>query len=54
MFSFPLMRDLPPVVETTGWDWRSFEAPVAPSMNFWFGTDRQGNRWLTKLTGESL
>jgi hypothetical protein len=52
MFSFPLMRDLPPVVETTGWDWRSFEAPVAPSMNFWLGTDRQGNRWLTKLTGD--
>lgn len=52
MPSFPLMRDLPPVVETTGWDWRSFEAPVAPSMNFWLGTDRQGNRWLTKLTGD--
>ncbi|TXT37471.1 MAG: hypothetical protein FD135_3588 [Comamonadaceae bacterium] len=52
MPSFPLMRDLPPVVETTGWDWRSFEAPVARSMNFWLGTDREGNRWLTKLTGD--
>lgn len=52
MSSFPLMRDLPQVVETTGWSWRSYEAPVAPSMNFWIGTDREGNRWLTKLTGD--
>ena len=52
MPSFPLMRDLPTVVETAGWAWHSFKAPVAPSMNFWLGTDCQGNRWLTKLTGD--
>lgn len=52
MLSFPQIRDLPPVVETTGWHWTRFEAPVAPSHNFWVGTDRQGNRWLTKLNGD--
>ena len=45
------MRDLPPALDTTGWTWCSFKAPVAPSDNFWLGVDRQGNRWLTKLTG---
>lgn len=52
MLSFPLMRDLPQVVETAGWHWKAFTAPVAPSTNFWVGTDLHGNRWLTKLTGD--
>lgn len=52
MPSFPLMRDLPTVIDTKGWNWIRFTAPVAPSHNFWLGTDLQGNRWLTKLTGE--
>ena len=51
MLSFPLMRDLPPVLETKGWSWKRFTAPVAPSHNFWLGSDRDGNCWLTKLTG---
>lgn len=52
MLSFPLMQDLPPVVETAGWTWRPFEAPAVPSTDFWVGTDREGHRWLTKLTGD--
>lgn len=52
MSSFPLMRELPSVVETIGWNWQSFKAPAAPSRNFWLGIDRDGNRWLTKLTGD--
>lgn len=52
MSSFPLIRDLPSVVDTKGWTWRSFDAPSAPSFNFWLGTDPQGNRWLTKLGGD--
>jgi len=51
MPSFPLIRDLPPVLDTTGWSWKRFTAPVAPSYNFWLGTDQDGNRWLTKLKG---
>lgn len=51
MPSFPLMNELPQVVETTGWSWEPFTAPIAPSHNFWVGVDREGNRWLTKLTG---
>jgi hypothetical protein len=49
--SFPLIEELPQVVETLGWTWEPFKGPVAPSRNFWLGVDRQGNRWLTKLTG---
>lgn len=52
MPSFPLMRDLPSVVNTAGWTWDSFEAPIAPCSNFWLGKDPQGNRWLTKLRGD--
>lgn len=51
MPSFPLMSELPPVVETTGWRWEPFTAPFYPSTGFWTGVDREGNRWLTKLTG---
>lgn len=49
MPSFPHMSELPQMVESTGWTWERFEAPVAPSDNFWIGVDRNGNRWLTKL-----
>lgn len=52
MPSFPQMRDLPTVLGTEGWQWVPFQAPVAPSHNFWIGTDRDGSRWLTKLTGD--
>lgn len=51
MQSFPLIEELPPVVETHGWIWEPFKAPSTQSHNFWIGVDRQGNRWLTKLTG---
>jgi hypothetical protein len=51
MPSFPLTSELPPVVETTGWEWSPFEAPVHPSNGFWLGVDPEGHRWLTKLTG---
>jgi hypothetical protein len=52
MCSFPMMRDLPTVVETTGWEWERFASFVAPSNGFWMGWDRDGNRWLTKLRGD--
>lgn len=51
MPSFPLIRDLPLIVDTDGWIWQPFDPPSAPSHNFWLGTDSQGNRWLTKLGG---
>jgi hypothetical protein len=51
MRSFPLIEELPPVVETLGWSWERFNAPSASSDNFWLGVDRQGNRWITKLRG---
>ncbi|WP_424924324.1 hypothetical protein [Alloalcanivorax xenomutans] len=51
MLSFPLMNDLPQSVSTFGWSWERFVAPYGSSENFWLGTDREGNRWLTKLRG---
>lgn len=52
MSSFPRIIDLPPVIETFGWHWTPFTSPYAPSDGFWLGTDREGNRWLTKLRGD--
>lgn len=46
--SFPLISELPPILETTGWIWEPFRAPNGLSENFWMGTDIQGNHWLTK------
>lgn len=52
MASFPTIAELPPVVHTTGWLWTPFKAPSVASNGFWLGTDRQGNRWLTKRRGD--
>lgn len=52
MGSFPLMHELPDVVETSGWSWMPFSTPTFPSYNFWMGIDRTGNCWLTKLSGD--
>lgn len=51
--SFPLMRDLPPLLETAGWTWCTVEVfdEQLTKREFWLGTDRHGNHWLTKLTG---
>ncbi|MEQ8261630.1 MAG: hypothetical protein RH947_15135 [Alcanivorax sp.] len=50
MLSFPLMSDLPHSISTFGWSWERLTLS-GPSENFWLGTDREGNRWLTKLRG---
>lgn len=52
MPSFPLLSELPETVNTTGWNWERFTPPFESEHdNFWLGTDIEGNRWLTKLTG---
>ncbi|MGF6664988.1 hypothetical protein QF000_006656 [Paraburkholderia atlantica] len=51
MPSFPQMRDLPPVLDATGWRWERYASPSCPSDGFWLGRDTNGNRWLTKLRG---
>lgn len=51
MPSFPLISELPLLVDTTHWTWERFSSPAAHSRNFWLGIDRNGNRWLTKLRG---
>ena len=52
MASFPQMKYLPPVLDSTGWTWERYSAPSGvPSDNFWLGFDLEGNRWLTKLRG---
>lgn len=54
MRSFPLISELPPVLETTGWSWEPFSAPTKLSHDFWLGIDNQGTRWLTKRPSSQL
>jgi hypothetical protein len=49
--SFPLMANVPAVLDTAGWTWECYNTPSCPSQTFWVGCDREGNRWLTKLRG---
>lgn len=53
MLSFPLIDELPLVLDSTGWRWELFTTPSFPSQCFWMGFDQNGNRWLTKLRGGS-
>jgi len=45
------MSDLPERISTVGWTWELFVTKSFPSYKYWVGTDRAGNRWLTKLKG---
>jgi hypothetical protein len=51
MPSFPLIRDLPPLLGTRGWSWKSFTPPNSFHTDFWIGTDPDGTQWVTKLSG---
>ena len=50
--SFPSIKELPKVLDSTGWKWERYETPSFPSYNFWVGTDLDGRKWLTKLRGD--
>ncbi|MDH4869803.1 hypothetical protein [Pseudomonas sp. BN515] len=47
MPTFPLVSELPTVLEASGWSWQRFD--LYNHDGFWIGTDLEGNRWLTKL-----
>jgi len=48
VWNFPLIRQLPHVVKTDGWNWQAFN----DKRDFWIGTDpHHGNSWLIKLCG---
>jgi hypothetical protein len=49
---FPSIAELPAVLDSTGWTWEQYETPSFPSHSFWVGTDSDGRKWLTKLTGD--
>ncbi len=51
--SFPQMKDLPSVLDSTGWTWKLYKTPSFPPKDFWLGFDKDGNRWGTKLRGSS-
>ena len=42
--SYPLVSELPPIIETRKWDWK-------PRGDFFLGTDESGVVWLTKMRG---
>jgi hypothetical protein len=52
MSSFPLIKDLPSVLDSVGWTWERYRTPSFLSDDFWIGTDRSGDKWLTKLRGD--
>jgi hypothetical protein len=47
----PLVKQLPAVLDTTGWGWQRFEPPDLAHKDFWIARDTQGNKWLAKLRG---
>jgi hypothetical protein len=55
----PLIRDLPDHLRADGWEWSKAEPPanhfpgLGVKHGWWFGTDENGIKWLTKLTGGS-
>lgn len=51
MPSFPLIHELPEVLETAGWHWEPAATENSAGRGFWVGTDPQGRRWFTKLRG---
>jgi hypothetical protein len=48
---YPLVKDLPPVVETRKWEWRPYCTVEAVRGEFFAGTDELGVLWLTKMRG---
>jgi hypothetical protein len=47
----PLVKQLPSVLDTTGWGWQPFEPPEGARNDFWIASDRRGNKWLAKMRG---
>lgn len=45
---FPLIRDLPSVIDTEGWGWNQLGRSGG---DIWIGTDLAGKQWLLKLRG---
>ena len=45
---FPLMQELPKVVDTHGWHWKPYSVGIK---DFWIGQDPVGRKWMTKMRG---
>jgi hypothetical protein len=48
---YPLVNELPILVDTRAWEWKPFDSPLSDSRNFFVGTDELGNTWLAKMRG---
>jgi hypothetical protein len=46
-WGFPLIKDLPAIVTTEEWRWKTFPG----HRDFWIGTDASSNSWLVKRKG---
>lgn len=51
MESYPLVTELPPVVEPRDWEWKPFDDARGSGWGFFVGVDELGNAWLTKMRG---
>lgn len=48
---YPLVKNLPPVIDTQHWSWKPFEGTQGGGRGFFVGTDESGDAWITKMRG---
>lgn len=56
MSGFPLICELPAVIDASNWEWapaRSLLSSSRIDSDYWIGRDETGRRWLVKMTGGS-
>jgi hypothetical protein len=51
--SFPLITELPRLLQSVSWAWESFLS-IDGLHHFWLGTSPEGLRWLVKMKGSFL
>lgn len=52
--SFPLITELPRLFDASDWSWSRVPhsgGPYGLKSDWWIGTDREGHKWLVKMTG---
>ena len=51
--SFPSISELPKLLDASDWEWQRpplRDDGMGMDANWWIGTDREGRRWLVKMT----
>lgn len=51
---YPVLDQLPCLVDTRNWEWKPFKTGSGTNSGFFEGVDESGARWLTKMRGSFL